>query len=62
MFGSVVEVAGAIRFRDSLAVSDVPCAMVLVKIAILITEICFHNCPICGLRPFAIWRNKFRAN
>ncbi len=25
MFGSVVEVAGAILFRDSLAVSDVPC-------------------------------------
>ena len=62
MFGSVVEVGGAILFRDSLAVSDVPCAMVLVKRAILITEICFHNCPICGLSPLAIRRNKFRAN
>jgi 2-iminoacetate synthase ThiH len=36
--------------------------MVLVKRAILITEICFHNCPICGLRPLAMRRNKFRAN
>ena len=51
MFGSVVEVAGAILFRDSLAVSDVPCAMVLVKRAILITEICFHKMPHLRVTP-----------
>ena len=50
MFGSVVEVAGAILFRDSLAVSDVPCAMVSVKRAILKSEIRFHKHPICTLQ------------
>ena len=56
MFGSVVEVAGAILFRDSLAVSDVSCAMVLVKTAILITEICFHNCTHLRVTPVVIRR------
>ena len=51
MFGSVVEIGGAILFRDSLAVSDVPCAMVLVKRAILITEICFHKMPHLRVTP-----------
>jgi len=37
MLGKMVEIAGAILFRDSLAISDIPCAMVFVQKAILIT-------------------------
>ena len=58
MFGSVVEVDGSILFRDSLAVSDVPCAMVFVQKAILITDIRFHSHSIRGLRPLEIGRSK----
>ncbi len=31
-------------------VSDVPCAVVFVQKAILITEICLHDYSICGVR------------
>jgi hypothetical protein len=59
MLGKMVEIAGAILFRDSLAISDIPCAMVFVQKAILITEICLHDYSIRGLRPRAIRRSKF---
>ncbi len=58
MLGKMVEIAGAILFRDSLAISDIPCAVVFVQKAILITDIRFHSHSIRGLRPLEIGRSK----
>jgi type III secretory pathway component EscR len=43
MLGGALKLAGAVLLRNSLAVSHVPCTIALVQIAILITEICFHD-------------------
>jgi hypothetical protein len=49
MLGGVVELGGAVFLQDSLAISHIPCAMVFVHTAVLITETCFHDDSICGL-------------
>ena len=61
MLGKMVEIAGAILFRSSLPISDIPCAMVFVQKAILIRETCLHDYSIRGLRPRAIRHSKFPA-
>jgi hypothetical protein len=43
MLGDVFKLAGAVLLRDSLAISDIPRAMLLVQIALLVTEVCFHG-------------------
>jgi len=40
--------------QDSLAISHVPCAMVFVHTAVLITETCFHDDSICGFKPQSV--------